>query len=407
MERSERAGGSWWGGFLVRVAGVLVLQVALFAVGILPPRLPGWSPEARSAPPAQGPAQAGAALLWNGFRHSWALNHRLNRLGSYVGPARCGGGGCRGPVVHTAATGIGPDTAHFRTFYAWVAAPGVATSQVVAAFEVRERRAEGRTLHLRRQLVVDVPGTFAEMPAILSVLGGFDLVATADADMLQGLAIRVGDPVPGPRPGTIAVDVAADLTLGCRSAECALFDRAVAYDLFVVCTLVAVGDGVVIRRGSIGDTYGWDVGGPEEELQAEDRRQTLQVPLPLGPGGTAVAAFQGFSVRLDDSYHLLDLDLAISSQTFHPDRGRLDLAVELFFKQWNRRTRRNLLAYARPGHAALEADLVVLGLPRGCVRTGHLDGALRWRADGLAPLDGPSRWEGQAWLPPGACPLPE
>ncbi len=74
------------------------------------------------------------AGIWQGFRHAWEYNHRLNRFGSYVLNLKGPDGAARTVAGHTSASGTGNDTAHFSEFVTQVdAADGV-------AFQVRIRR---------------------------------------------------------------------------------------------------------------------------------------------------------------------------------------------------------------------------------------------------------------------------
>ena len=53
----------------------------------------------RGATPVEPPEWSGeaveTALIWNGFAHQWGYNHRLNRLGNWIGPMACERDGCR------------------------------------------------------------------------------------------------------------------------------------------------------------------------------------------------------------------------------------------------------------------------------------------------------------------------
>ena len=62
--------------------------------------------------------------VWQGFSHYWTYNHRLNRLGDFIAQSS-GEENKACTLMHTAATGLGKDSATFQSRFAIVIAPDI------------------------------------------------------------------------------------------------------------------------------------------------------------------------------------------------------------------------------------------------------------------------------------------
>ena len=121
-----------------------------------------------------------AAVIWQGFQHRWSYNHRINRLGSYVEHTALSGSSCQADLVHTAASGTGPDTATCTDFFAKVQADDIwfQTGSVLIRIKTQEE-----ALGLIEELVpVDLAPELAGKDNYEVFLNGFDLIADGDAD---------------------------------------------------------------------------------------------------------------------------------------------------------------------------------------------------------------------------------
>ncbi|NTX17885.1 hypothetical protein HUA76_44745, partial [Myxococcus sp. CA056] len=65
-------------------------------------------------------------VLWRGFNHWWDYNHRINRLGDWVQNDGCTGLSCSAHIIHAAASGSGPDTASYKSWYTTLATSSAA-----------------------------------------------------------------------------------------------------------------------------------------------------------------------------------------------------------------------------------------------------------------------------------------
>jgi hypothetical protein len=161
-----------------------------------------------------------AATIWQGFRHAWAYNHRLNRLGSYV---RTEDG--RGDVVgHTAASGTGGDTAHFSDYVTRLQAD---TDNVGFQAGWGEARVEcPRAVTAAFRIRVDelpLEPALAGKDRYTVLINGFDLYAERHADKLVSFEVEVTDPVVYADGTKLRFNILGSLRFDCRTAECQLW----------------------------------------------------------------------------------------------------------------------------------------------------------------------------------------
>lgn len=329
-----------------------------------------------------------ATLIWNGFTHSWGYNHRLNSLGDYVGPVTCGGSGCAGEVVHTAASGSGSDEAAWESRHTAVTAPDVAFRQGAALLSFDIEDGEGLRHERTAEARVPATGRLADPERLAAVLNGFDVYATRDADKLRALEIAVGDPrIEGDE---VVFDVTVAVELDCDSLECdgtSKLDTDVHYRVMVA-WLVAGGEGLAVTPVAEGNAYAWEGAGDAEEIALADMVQASGAG---GVGGfaygSAAVAFRRLAVTLDRDHHMAEWASTVEPGAYDPTTGWLDYDVALLFKQWNAGTVEAPLSYTAPGEATFEADLALLQFSRGCATPGTADGVIAWDADGGPATD--------------------
>lgn len=160
------------------------------------------------------------ATIWQGFRHAWEYNHRLNRLGSYV-RSTDGAGDVAG---HTAASGTGGDTAHFSEFVTRVRSNTDRVGFQTGLGKVRVECPRAVTVTFRIK-VDELPLE----PALVGrdrytvLINGFDLYAERHADKLVSFDVEVTDPVVYANGTRMRFDILGNLRFDCRTAECQLW----------------------------------------------------------------------------------------------------------------------------------------------------------------------------------------
>jgi hypothetical protein len=160
--------------------------------------------------------------IWQGFRHTWEYNHRLNRFGSYITRRRGKDGRSCAVVGHTAASGTGNDTAHFDDCVAEVnGAQGVAVQTGVVQAVAECQRGDLTTFVVR---VDDLPldPALQGRDVYTVLLNGFDLFATEHSEKVMTFDLEVSEPTLCDDARAIRFYVMGDLRFDCRSPECQL-----------------------------------------------------------------------------------------------------------------------------------------------------------------------------------------
>ena len=364
-----------------------------------------------------------AAVIWQGFQHRWGYNHRINRLGSYVEHTALSGNACQADVVHTAASGTGPDTANCIDFFTRIRADNVWFQTGSVAIKIRTRE---EALGLIEELVpVDLAPELAGKDHYEVFLNGFDLISDDDADKLNSFALSVGKFAMDGARTALDVLIAGYLIVDCDTLECdwdviagsadsldqaisalettsasramepardltdyaditplfadlernlaGLPSTSVSYTLTVHYVVVAgnAGDLHTTETEPVENYYSWD--GRNEIHQ--DSQGTLSVTVPVDTGdqyeGGALAFKHFFTalerkqswLKLDKALHLLEWNIAIQKIT--AGTGAVTAELGLFFKNWSRgmifaRPLWSLGALRHAGRARIGARLVHL-----------------------------------------------
>ncbi len=338
------------------------------------------------SPPIFSGEVAEHAVIWDGFDQSWGYNHRVNRLGDYVGSPVCDDtGACVAQAIHTAASGTGSDVAQYRSRMTLVEAPGVGFLQGATEFHVVDRHGEGLVLHYATTQEVPARGLLRNRQHLDVVLGGFDVRSLRDPDKLSRLSMAVSHARYVPGEDKVAFDVDLTLRMDCDSVECMMASRGVDYNVSVMWTVIAADDQVRVSSATIEDQYSWRRARPAFELSADAHRKEHQVHGLADGYAAAFTAFRGLSVTLDDDHYVQEWSTALGPTVYDPSTGVAEFDSSLFFKQWNLTSRRRAWSYADRGEADIQADVVLVQLSHGRATERVVDGVIDWRANGHAP----------------------
>src|SRR4051794_2533027 len=112
--------------------------------------------------------------VWQGFRHSWTYNHRLNRIGNWLEAGARSGDSLEITAGHSAASGSGRDEASFTGYHTAVRAAGVHYREIRRTIHISAREQEGQAFQCEIRLGRDsVP---VDCDRFAAILAGFDLV---------------------------------------------------------------------------------------------------------------------------------------------------------------------------------------------------------------------------------------
>jgi hypothetical protein len=157
--------------------------------------------------------------VWQGFRHTWTYNHRLNRLGDWLSAEKREGDTLEIALGHSAASGSGRDEASFRGSYAAIRAAGVRYRQFRQTIAIRSSEQESQTFQ-REIRIGPEDGIATDCDTFAAVLAGFDLLSEKDADKLISFHLATTVPRRDARTGEIVFSILGALNVDCDSLEC-------------------------------------------------------------------------------------------------------------------------------------------------------------------------------------------
>lgn len=304
------------------------------------------------------PASEGIAWLWQGFDLAWSYNHRVNRIASIVEQAPCASRGapgarCGARATLGAASGTGPDVAQVATHATRVRGEGLAFGFGATDLVLSGR--EGATLVARAEVPLEVDPRLADQASHVTLLNGFDLAATASADKVTRLALRVGE-VRWTADGAV-VDVVAELVAACSSLECPPKDD-VDYRLRVAVAVMGGREDTLGRHDVVAShSHQWTRS--RDRLGAASTSSSL--PMPVAESA-AVVGVRGLELALGRETHLVALGLRADAAS--GDAGEVRTVVA----SWSPRMRdprvpESLVARRQSGSATWHVDLVAIDLP--------------------------------------------
>jgi len=377
------------GGGLRLFAG-LVMALAMLMSNAGP--AVGQQPPITLKPPKPLPEPTPKLVLWQGFHHRWEYNHRINRLGDYIRDvAACTTGRetCRPTLGHSAASGTGPDIAHFTTYYAKLESPRV--KFLTGEQTIQINGAERENISTNTLVSVAVPPGTPTGPnqRYVVVLNGFDLLAKADADKLQLFDLRVTDGDYDGNTNRINFRILFSLQANCGrvsrpgvdthlgdGVECEGSDEEVHYQLTVYFAIIAgTSQDLKVTLASYEKTYKWN---KEEEIFLQSERHTLlpdrRADEPAFPPA-AVMAIKRLRVELDRDHHLLEWDGAIRAKGYDRSTGEYSFDLDRLFKNWTdgmagTHPPLSVGAYRLFGSARLTQEMALVQLSDACVKEG-------------------------------------
>jgi hypothetical protein len=165
---------------------------------------------------------ARSAVIWQGYHHQWEYNHRINRLGSYVAQRRGEGGEVMTVVGHTAASGTGGDTAHFKEFITEVQSMEGVAFQSGYGETVAECQRGDLTPFVIKIDDLELAPELQGCDVVTVVLNGFDIYALEHSEKIISFDIDVTEPMIYAGGTKARFYIVGHLCFDCRSPECQL-----------------------------------------------------------------------------------------------------------------------------------------------------------------------------------------
>jgi hypothetical protein len=312
-----------------------------------------------------------AAVIWRGFDLKWtSANHRLNRLGNYIGGVNYSDDSCTANLVYAAASGLAGDIARFTSYYTTIAARGV-------GFQPGERAlvlsgSEGKRISIDAPIGIPANDNLKNRGQYVVVLNGFDLCADESADKFEYFKIALTNPTYDPATEKLGFTIFVDLTVDCTSAECPAKD-AVDYNVRVYYLIIG-GEEENFHKISkeCSRHYSWD---KEDEIQLRDvnEEHTLE-----GEAGYSVGIFalRSLEFELDRDHWMFEWTSYVQPLSYSVQTGVGECNLALLFKQWT--TGMRVGAEKRPGEATLRAHVILLQFENAERRNESHNGSVEW-----------------------------
>lgn len=363
------------------------------------------APEVRSTTSVD--ERQNAAFLWNGFSHEWSYNHRLNRMGDYLDEFDCQDvekndlprSICTGKLFHTGASGTGRDTLKFRSHYTEVVSPevGFRSGEVVLPFDGPEQR------RIRVERRVEIPvekSSMADRDSYVALLNGYDLHVgeKGKAKKVKRFRIWVSErPTYYPEREVLAFKVGGLLNMNCDSIECKQQRNRVRYKLSLHFMLMGHDGAIHTTKRDYETAYSWN---KKDEIHREE--------IPLNQESHSIKGLSKEYASATVGFQSIDFDLAKKGKykdhwfvewvhalrdiEYDPTEGRATFDLDLFFKEWNARTKRKATSIARKGEAILGADVVLVQFREAAVEQASQEGTLKWPGRNRSPDDEKAIW---------------
>jgi len=372
--------------------GLLVLLISVTGFIIQGPRalLGDGGLAAAQGPPTPIPSRASvagevatdAAVIWRGFDQKWTLaNHRLNRLGDYIGGINYSGSSCSANLVHAAASGLAGDIARYTTYYTEISAVGVGFQPGNRALTLSG--SEGAPISLEAPVSVSADANMKGRGRYTVLLNGFDLCASESADKIQHLRIALTNPTYDQDSDTLNFKIVVQLTANCTSIECPAKDR-VDYNMRIYYLIIG-GEEEMFYKVSreFSRHYSWD---KENEIHLRDLNE--EHSLQGEPGHpVGVFGFRSLEFDLDRDHWMFEWASYVQPISYSQQSGKGEFNLALMFKQWT--TGMMAGAQKRSGSATVSARVILLQFKNAERRNTSYSGSVEWAGTlGGAPSSG-------------------
>ncbi len=323
-----------------------------------------------------------AVVMWRGFQQAWTHNHRMNRLGDYIGSQSIGNGKCTATLAHAAASGISTDTAAYTTYYYKISATDVGFQTGYKKFRLKGDEEED--IEKTIEVNVDADENMKKRSKYRVVLNGFDLCAVSDADKPKSLYIGVTNA--SCSSNKIQFNIKVKLNAACKSVECK-DKKNVEYNMHVGYVIIAGESELYTKEREFAFRYEWDT---SDEIFLETQRHNIKGN-DSGDYKSAAVAFKEIDVELDREHWMLEWITAVRPVSYDGAQGkaRYYFDLDLLFKQWTKGMK--LGAIKKKGSAKIKASVVLMQFKNATVTPQKYTNSIRWEATGAGGCSSEAR----------------
>ena len=315
------------------------------------------------------------AYLWQGFKHKWSYNHRVNRLGNYItydkDTAFC---------VHTAASGLGADSAYFTSFFTNIESPNLVFKETFIKISVYGK--EGDLLNKIEEVSISAPIWFQKKANYRAFINGFEIRSLLTSDQLQLLSFHVEDPTYSDETKQVKFKASMNLSTNCRTVECPIFSNQTAYELILHVLMVGFEeDEAQTVDAYFTKDYVWDKTIEVSDLSTTKIIQGQSKSYPL-----VTAGIKGISWVLDSEHWVKEIQNYITPLNYNSLTGELELQANQIFVEWTKgmerfavEPKKAMFAKRNSGFAIMQLFPSILQFKNGSTHIRRVSGSSWWR----------------------------
>lgn len=316
------------------------------------------------------------AVIWQGMEHVWTYNHRINRLGDYVGLDSAGH-----PFgVHFSATGIGRDSTFYSQYYTYIESPDMVFLQ--GSVTLQANGVESMLLTQEHTVTVPTPVWLRDKPFYRSVVNGFEIRALDKSDQVRLFKIHVDDPFYAEGTNEMNMKAHFSLVTDCNTAECAFFNNSTTYEVTIHYLIIGFDTRTTQSSESLSTlNYTWGT-------TIEPNISPIVKELQFAPS-TYDFAFLGiktFGFTLNEEQWLQEFYAHASLLNYRPKEGFARISLGLGFLGWRQGMKRFAsarfsakFAKYKEGWAILDMNTILFQTHRAKLRPGKSSGSMYWK----------------------------
>lgn len=344
-----------------------------------------FHPVSHDPPPQVDPASepVNTIAVWQGFKHSWTYNHRLQRLSDLVQSDPKSGGTTSVHTFHAAATGIGSDVGVYQSYYTMARIQGVHIYSGSEQFRFVGKK--GENVQDSRTIRIPLENGISRNLHAVAFLNGFDLYTNLNAFKIQHLELKISDSTIDSAQNEIVFDLAASVTLDCRSLECKKFDPNYNYSLRVEYAVISGGENFASSTLNISNSFHWN---KKEELPLSSRQHSI-----TGNGklefSNAFIAFKSLNVDLDKEHWFIDWNTFVNPMEYNSESGVYKYRSGLVIREWKEGMRRDsaeplesMFSFRDRGAGTVSAEVALIQFASGCTEQDSVSGQIDWKGRG-------------------------
>lgn len=322
--------------------------------------------------------------VWQGFSNYWTYNHRLNRLGDFVQQSSENTNkSCI--LTHTAATGLGKDSAYFQSNYAIIKCNDISFFAGKEHFDLRGK--EGNTCTITKNIEFKPNENLRNKEVYIALLNGFDITAIKDADKLQLLNIQIENPVYDRANNVLKFSIIASLNTDCKSLECDWLHDDFNYILDIHYLMIAGNRNNLSQQEiAYNQKISWD-------KETEIKSSPIQKTIPLNTGYTnGFLAYKNISIQIDHQQHYLGFENFIDNVNIQ--NNTLQFTHHLFYNNWTTNMKKSaasgkqaMFAYRSEGWCIQKGVLSFIQLNDADITYKSRNGSMYWQGKNKSALD--------------------